>query len=64
MNSRKKLAELTKRHVPRTLLHFAECTEEEVLVLRPERESDFPKRLYAKLLLAEKIVQFQLDSGS
>ena len=45
-------------------VQYAECTEEEVLVLRPEREYDFLKRLYAKLLLAEKIVQFQLDSGS
>ena len=45
-------------------VQYAEGTEEEVLVLRPERESDFSKRLYAKLILAEKTVQFQLDSGS
>ena len=31
-------------------VQYAECSEE-VLVLRQERESDFPKRLYAKLLL-------------
>ena len=41
-----------------------QCAEEEVLVLRSERESDFPKRLYAKLRLANATVQFQLDSGS
>ena len=44
-------------------MQYVECTEE-VLVLQPERESDFPKRLFAKLLLDKTTVQFQLDSGS
>lgn len=44
-------------------IHYSEDVNfEEVLVLRSEQ--DYPKRLYAKLLINATIVEFQLDSGA
>ena len=48
-------------------VQYAQCDDDEqVLVLEGAKETDFPKRIFAKLRVGDThtMIDFQLDSGS